>query len=221
MATPHFLCFFLLLFEQNPKIYLTGEYWNFYHNFSSLDIDCLWKVTKFLLFNRSWKPEEVNPPAVIDRKHFFLEDMFKDIYTLVLSVWYFLPPLPPLTAVFSTHSSVLYSPNMLLDTPHSPSSSTSPYFPPRPPPLLSIPPSLQGSGVSNQCLSCLIPSRCRAAVRVSVSAFVYVSCLIVVSLYLIQTWNKNEGSQGKTGRGRNCSTLKKKTCCGWVLVHWN
>lgn len=103
------------------------------------------------------------------------------------------PPhtLPPLKPVFSTHSSVLPSPNMLLDTPHTPPPLAVPLLPP---PLLSIPPSLLGSGVSNQCLSCLIPSRCFAAVCVCVCKHLSMRvCLIVVSLYLIHAQNENQG----------------------------
>lgn len=84
----------------------------------------------------------------------------------------FFPLLSPMTAVFPTHSSVLYSPNMLLDNAHSPTPST-PCFPLLPPPLLSIPPFLLGSGVSNQCLSCLIPPRCCAAVCVCLRSPLY------------------------------------------------
>lgn len=75
----------------------------------------------------------------------------------------FPPPTPTLNTCFlHPFFCCLFSQHAFRHPTHSP---TVPCFP-LPPPLLSIPPSLLGSGVSNQCLSCLIPSRCCAAVCV-------------------------------------------------------
>lgn len=132
-----------------------------------------------------------------------LEDMFWDIYTLVLSVWYSLPSHPwCLFFFFFSHPFFcsFFSQHAFRHPTRSRPVHPTPCFPLLPPPLLSIPPFLLGSGVSNQCLSCLIPSRCCAAVCVCERLCMRVG-LIVASLYLIQTQNENEGSQGRKGKG--------------------
>lgn len=83
----------------------------------------------------------------------------------------FSPPTPTLDACFlHPFFCSLFSQHAFRHQTHS-----HPIFPVLPPPLLLIPPSLLGSGVSNQCLSCLIPSRCCAAACVSASLCVCVS----------------------------------------------
>lgn len=94
----------------------------------------------------------------------------------------FSPPTPTPDACFLHPFLCSFFSQHALDTLYTPTLSTTPCFPLLPPPLLSIPPSLLGSGVSNQCLSCLIPSRCCAAVCVCV--YVSASACVFVSAWL-------------------------------------
>lgn len=121
------------------------------------------------------------PPSSATRS--ILEDMFWDIYTLVQSAWD-TPLFHRRMTVFHSFICFFFSQHALRYPTHS-----HPIHPPTPflllkLPLLSIPPSLLGSGVSNQCLSCLIPPRCCAlCVCVCVWDHLHMCVCVIVSLY--------------------------------------